>query len=108
MPSTQKKAVLNKGFGLVCGSNNRHFNQVGGKSWLLYFFVCFLFLKRRAFHQSDCIDDKLQQPLQRVREFGMDMYTLLYLKWIMNKDLLYSTGNSVQCYVAAGWEESLG
>ena len=31
----------------------------------------------------------------------MVMYTLLYLKWITNKDLLYSTGNSVQCYVAA-------
>ena len=31
-----------------------------------------------------------------VREFGMDMYTLLYLKWITNKDLLYSTGNSAQ------------
>ena len=36
-----------------------------------------------------------------VREFGMDMYTLLYLKWITNKILLYSTGNSAQCYVAA-------
>ena len=35
-----------------------------------------------------------------VREFGMDMYTLLYLKWITNKDLLYSTGNFAQCYVA--------
>ena len=92
MPSTQKKAVLNKGFGLVCGSNNRHFNQVGGKSWLLYFFVCFLFLKRRAFHQSDCIDDKLQQPLQIVREFGMDMYTLLYLKWITNKTYCIAHG----------------
>ena len=31
----------------------------------------------------------------------MDMYTLLFLKWITNKDLLYSTGNSAQCYVAA-------
>ena len=31
----------------------------------------------------------------------MDTYTLLYLKWIMNKDLLYSTGNSAQCYMAA-------
>ena len=31
-----------------------------------------------------------------VREFGIDMYTLLYLKWITNKDLLYSTGNSAQ------------
>ena len=25
------------------------------------------------------------------REFGMDVYTLLYLKWITNKDLLYTT-----------------
>ena len=31
----------------------------------------------------------------------MDMYTLLYLKWIINKILLYSTGNSAQCFVAA-------
>ena len=31
----------------------------------------------------------------------MDMYTLLYLKWINIKDLLCSTGNSAQCYVAA-------
>ena len=31
-----------------------------------------------------------------VREFGMDMDTLLYLKQIINKDLLYSTGNSAQ------------
>ena len=31
----------------------------------------------------------------------MDTYTLLYLKGITNKDLLYSTGNSAQCYVAA-------
>ena len=36
-----------------------------------------------------------------VREFRMDIYTLLYLKWITTKDLLYSTGNSAQCYVAA-------
>ena len=31
-----------------------------------------------------------------VREFGMDMYTLLHLKWITNKDLLYRTGNAAQ------------
>ena len=36
-----------------------------------------------------------------VREFGINIYTLLCLKWITNKDLLYSTGNSAQCYVAA-------
>ena len=35
-----------------------------------------------------------------VRELGMDMYTLLYVKWIINQVLLYSTGNSAQCYVA--------
>ena len=39
---------------------------------------------------------------------GMDSETVwdgrvhqLYLKWITNKDLLCSTGNSVQCYGAA-------
>ena len=36
-----------------------------------------------------------------VREFGMDMYTLLYLKRTTNKNLLYSTGNSAQFYVTA-------
>ena len=35
-----------------------------------------------------------------VREFGEVMCTLLYLKWITNKDLLYSMGNSAQYYVA--------
>ena len=37
-----------------------------------------------------------------VRGFGMDRYTLLYLKWITTKHLLYSTGNSPQCY-GADW-----
>ena len=32
-----------------------------------------------------------------VWEFVMDMYTLLHLEWIINKDLLYYTGNSDQC-----------
>ena len=36
-----------------------------------------------------------------VRKFGIDMYTLLYLKWIINKDLPNSTWNSAQCYVTA-------
>ena len=43
-----------------------------------------------------------------VREFGMDTYTLLYLKWITDKDLLYNTGNSAQCYVAAWMGEEFG
>ena len=32
--------------------------------------------------------------------FGIDMYILLYLKWITNRDILFSTGNSASCYVA--------
>ena len=32
-----------------------------------------------------------------VREFEIDMYTLLYLKWITNKDLLYNTGKQPRC-----------
>ena len=43
-----------------------------------------------------------------VIEFEMNIYVLLYLKWMTNKDLLYSKGNSAPCYVAAGWEGSLG
>ena len=37
----------------------------------------------------------------RVKKFGINMCTRLYLKWITKKDLLYSTGYSAQCYVAA-------
>ena len=38
----------------------------------------------------------------------MDLYTLLYLKWINNKDVLYSTWNSAQCYMAAWMEGEFG
>ena len=32
------------------------------------------------------------------------LVTLLHLKWITNKDLLYSTGNFAQCYSCLdGW-----
>ena len=33
--------------------------------------------------------------------FGIDRYTVLFLKWKTNKDLLYSAGNSAHCYVVA-------
>ena len=38
-----------------------------------------------------------------VREFRTDMYILLYFEWTfqIGQDLLYSTGNSAQCSVAA-------
>ena len=44
----------------------------------------------------------------RLREFGMVMYALLCLKWIANKDLLSSTWNSAQCYIAAWMGEEFG
>ena len=34
-------------------------------------------------------------------EIGIDIYTLLYIKQITNKDLLYSMGNSTQYSVMA-------
>ena len=36
------------------------------------------------------------------------VYTLLYLKWITSKDLVYRKWNSAQCYVAAWMGGSLG
>ena len=33
------------------------------------------------------------------QEFGINIYTLLYIKQINNKDLLYNTGNSAQYLV---------
>ena len=44
-----------------------------------------------------------------VREFGMDMYTLLYLKWITNKNPLYiAHGTLLNVMWQLGWEGSLG
>ena len=34
-----------------------------------------------------------------VRKFGIDMYILLNLKWVIIKDLLYSIVNSAQYHV---------
>ena len=39
-----------------------------------------------------------------VSKFWINMYTMLYFKWITNKDLLYSTGISAQCYGTIGKE----
>ena len=40
-------------------------------------------------------------------EFRIDKYTLLYLKWITKKGLLYSIRNSAQYYVQPKWEKNL-
>ena len=44
-----------------------------------------------------------------VKEFGINMHTLLYLKWVTNKNLLYNTGNSVQLCdsLNRGWGRDL-
>ena len=44
----------------------------------------------------------------RVREFGMDTYTLIHLKWIADKDLLYSTGTLLIVTWPLAWEGSWG
>ena len=36
-----------------------------------------------------------------IGEFGINVYTVLYFKWISNKDLLYSKLHSAQCSEAA-------
>ena len=38
---------------------------------------------------------------ERVKEFRIDIYTLLYLKWVTIEVLMYITVNSAQWYVAA-------
>ena len=43
-----------------------------------------------------------------VEDFEKLMYTLLYLKWITNKNLYYGTWNSAQCYVPAWMGGELG
>jgi len=42
-----------------------------------------------------------------VRECETDIYALLYLKWITNKDVLYSTGNSAQYFLTPKWGKNL-
>ena len=42
---------------------------------------------------------------QKGTQFAMDMYRLLYLKWITNDDLLYSTpGTQLSVLWQPGWE----
>ena len=53
-----------------------------------------------------CWREEWREGIERV--FGMGMYFPLFLKWIANKDLLCSTWNFAQCYVAAWRERSLG
>ena len=49
-------------------------------------------LRKGTYYQRGGVEGRI------VRELGK-MYTLLYLKWIAKKDLLYMTDNSAQYYV---------
>ena len=42
------------------------------------------------------------------RELGKVMYTLLYLKWITNRDYCMAQGTLFNVMWQPGWEESLG
>ena len=44
--------------------------------------------------ENELMDTRGRMGEGMVREIRIDMYTLQYLKWITNKDLLNSTGNS--------------
>ena len=61
-----------------------------------------LFTKQKQTHRlrASTYGCQGQRMRGRDREVGIDMYKLLYLKRIINTVLLYSTGNSSQCYVA--------
>ena len=52
--------------------------------------------KRLAGLENELMVARVRMGEGIVREFGVDMHTLLDLKWITNKDLLYSTRNSSQ------------
>ena len=43
-----------------------------------------------------------------VRKFGVDMYTLLYLKWITTRTYCIAHGTLLNVMWQTGWEGSLG
>ena len=66
-----------------------------------------LFIKQKQIHRlregiHGYQEERVEARRGIVSEFEIGMYTLLYLKWITNMGLLYSTWNSGKCYVA-GW-----
>ena len=70
-----------------------------------------LFTKEKQTHRFKewaygCQEEEWGKGL--VRECGMDVYTLLYLKKDDQQDLLQSRGNSGQCYVVAWMGREFG
>ena len=67
--------------------------EEAGKCWVLTGCATFFAPSGLGFYQ---LTDAREEGI--VRDFGIDTYTLLYLKWLTNKGLLYSIA---QCHVAA-------
>ena len=79
----------------------------------------FLFLFFLNLKLSDKIEDTFSQTQRKnlwlwwvgaggiVRELGMDMYTLLYLKWITTKTYCRTQGILLNVMWQPGWEGSL-
>ena len=74
----------------------------------LYWYIFYFMHLKALFSTNLWLPGGKEYGKEIVREFRIDMYTLLYLKWITNKDLLYSTWNSTQCYAAAWMGGELG
>ena len=69
--------------------------------------IPYIISKKKWYKWSYFQNKKRLTDLERiVREFRMVMYTLLYLKWITNKDLLIAHGSllNVMCR-QPGWEK---
>ena len=60
-----------------------------------------IFIKQKVTQRANLWWLRGRMGEEIITEFGMNMFTLRYLKWITNKGLLYSIGNSAQYYVAA-------
>ena len=56
----------------------------------------------------DELTDKTERPTDLTEQTYSYLYTLLYLRWIAKKYLLYKTRNSVQYYAAAWMGEESG
>ena len=56
-------------------------------------------VSEETWNRKDQVNTQWLKTSGIVRELGIEGYTVLYLKWITNKILLYSTGNSAQYYI---------
>ena len=77
------------------------------------FLICGIYKEMVQMNQKQKVTDfenKVMVPCGEgtVRELQMDTHTVLYLKWITNKNLTYNTCSSAQCYWQPGWEGRLG